>query len=74
MIRPATAPVAVLIEPMRASDPEAIALRGNHVVFRPGETNRCPGCSGTHWQVGRVTAECFLCGTALAIVDGGTEQ
>lgn len=39
--------------------------RGYHVVYRPGETNRCPGCCGSNWWIGRVMAECAFCGTAL---------
>lgn len=43
--------------------------RGNHVVYRDGETNRCPGCGRSHWIVGRVLAECAFCGTALELQD-----
>jgi ribosomal protein S27E len=28
---------------------------------------RCPGCFGTHFHVGRVTAECAGCGAPLII-------
>lgn len=38
--------------------------RGYHVPYRPGETV-CPGCTGRAWIVGRVSAECAGCGTAL---------
>ncbi len=35
--------------------------------YHPGEINRCPGCGGTHWLVGRITAECAepRCSTPL---------
>ena len=45
------------------------ARRGYHVAYREGETNRCPGCGRSHWHVGRLSAECALCGTALPLTD-----
>ncbi len=41
--------------------------RGYHVMFRSGTQNVCPGCGGSSWHVGRVTAECGHCLTALPI-------
>lgn len=41
--------------------------RGYHAAYRPDEANRCPGCGRSHWIVGRVTAECAFCATALPI-------
>lgn len=43
--------------------------RGYHVVYRDNEVNRCPGCGRSHWYVGRLSAECCFCGTALARTD-----
>ncbi len=43
--------------------------RGHHVVYRANESNRCPGCGRSHWYVGRVTAECGFCGTAIAMAE-----
>ena len=43
------------------------ATRGYHVVYREHEVNHCPGCSRTHWYVGRTMAECAFCGTALPL-------
>jgi hypothetical protein len=51
----------------RAPEP---ARRGYHVVYRAGESNRCPGCGRSHWHVGRLSAECGFCGTALPLIDG----
>jgi hypothetical protein len=51
-----------------AHDP---ARRGFLPVFHPGELNRCPGCGRSHWYVGRVSAECGFCGTAIALADTG---
>ena len=50
------------------------ARRGNHAVYREGETNHCPGCGRTHWHIGRTTAECAFCATALALVDGCNQR
>jgi hypothetical protein len=47
-------------------DPSA---RGHHVVYRANESNRCPGCGRAQWFVGRVTAECGFCGTAIALAE-----
>jgi hypothetical protein len=46
------------------------ARRGYHVAYRAGEVNRCPGCSRSHWHVGRLSAECAFCGTALPLTEG----
>lgn len=51
----------------RALSLTAPEKRGYGLLYRPGEVNRCPGCSRTHWYVGRVSAECGFCGTALAL-------
>lgn len=50
----------------RAHDP---AFRGYHVFYRRGEVNHCPGCGRTHWYIGRISAECAFCGTALPLVE-----
>ena len=47
------------------------AVRGFHAVYHPGEVNRCPGCGRTHWYVGRLSAECGFCGTAVPLADTG---
>ncbi len=46
------------------------ALTGYRVAYRPHETNHCPGCGNSHWMIGRMTAECAFCGTALPLVAG----
>lgn len=40
---------------------------GYVLVYRAGYFNCCPGCGGSHWHVGRHTAECAYCATALPI-------
>src|SRR5579872_2892961 len=53
------------IEPRReAFNPQ---VRGYHAVYREGEVNHCPGCGRTHWIIGRVSAECAFCATALPL-------
>jgi len=49
-----------------APDP---AKRGHHVVYRLQETNRCPGCGHAQWHVGRLTAECAFCSTAIVLAE-----
>jgi uncharacterized protein (DUF983 family) len=49
--------------------PPALAERGYRVVYHEDETNRCPGCGRTSWYIGRSTAECSFCGTALPLAD-----
>jgi hypothetical protein len=29
--------------------------------------NHCPGCGKTHWHIGRTTAECAFCETAMSL-------
>jgi hypothetical protein len=46
-----------------------LATRGYQVLFRPNEANHCPGCGRAQWYVGRITAECVFCQTALPLAD-----
>jgi hypothetical protein len=48
------------------------AARGYSVAYRPGQVNFCPGCGRTHWYVGRVSAECGFCATALPLIEATT--
>lgn len=47
--------------PKLAVDPSRM---GYHVVYRGPETH-CPGCGRRHWFIGRRSAECCFCGTAI---------
>ncbi|HEX2764378.1 MAG TPA: hypothetical protein VHM92_11140 [Allosphingosinicella sp.] len=47
------------------------ALRGFQPIYRLGEVNHCPACGRTHWYVGRVSAECAFCSTAIALAETG---
>lgn len=52
--------------------PHDPSLRGYHVVYREQEVNHCPGCGRTHWYVGRFSAECGFCGTALPLAEAAS--
>ena len=52
-----------------AHDP---AARGYNILYRQDQVNHCPSCSRTHWYVGRVSAECAFCATALPLVEAVT--
>ena len=41
--------------------------RGYCIVYRENAVNRCPGCGRTQWYIGRVSAECGFCATALPL-------
>ena len=43
------------------------SARGYHAVYHDDEINHCPGCGRTHWLIGRMSAECAFCGTALPL-------
>lgn len=36
-------------------------------LYYPDQVNHCPGCSGTSWYLGRFSAECAKCHTALPL-------
>jgi len=46
-----------------------LAKRGHHIVYRANESNHCPGCGRSHWYIGRVSAECGFCGTAVPLAE-----
>ena len=45
--------------------------RMNEMGFRPfyhsNSVNHCPGCGQAQWYIGRISAECAFCGTALPL-------
>lgn len=43
--------------------------RGYHAVYREHDVNHCPGCGRTQWLIGRVSAECAFCATALPLAE-----
>jgi len=60
------ASVSTLSEMGMSHDP---AMRGYHVVYREHEVNHCPGCGRTQWLIGRMSAECAFCTTALPLAE-----
>lgn len=38
-------------------------------VYHDGKVNHCPGCGRTHWLIGRISAECAFCATALPLAE-----
>lgn len=46
---------------------QPVQARGFMISYRPGEQNRCPGCGRSNWLVGRVSAQCGFCSTALPL-------
>jgi hypothetical protein len=59
---------AILEAPRCTHAPEK---RGYHAVYRRDSVNHCPGCGGSHWLVGRVSAQCAFCGTAIMLAEAG---
>jgi hypothetical protein len=47
----------------------SLAQRGHHIVYRTNENNHCPGCGRSHWYIGRISAECGFCGTAVPLAE-----
>jgi hypothetical protein len=41
--------------------------RGFMPLYHEDTVNHCPGCGKTHWHIGRATAECAFCETALPL-------
>lgn len=37
------------------------------LTYRENEVNVCPGCSKSHWHIGRVSVECHFCGVVLPL-------
>jgi hypothetical protein len=52
--------------------PHDPATRGYCVVYRENQVNHCPGCGRTHWYVGRFSAECGFCATALPLAEAAS--
>lgn len=51
--------------------PIKLGRSGYRPSYRVDDVNRCPGCGGSQWFVGRMTAECAFCGSALPIAEAG---
>jgi hypothetical protein len=51
-----------------------LAQRGHHIVYRANTSNHCPGCGRSQWYVGRVSAECGFCGTAVPLAETSASE
>lgn len=49
------------------SQKAAVQQRGYRPMYHSDIVNRCPGCGKSHWYVGRFSAECAYCETALPL-------
>ena len=43
------------------------ATAGHALLYRNGVVNHCPACDCTNWLVGRTSAQCARCETALPL-------
>jgi hypothetical protein len=59
----------LLFERAAPSFAAGLARRGHHIVYRAHESNHCPGCGRSNWYIGRVSAECGFCGTAIPLAE-----
>lgn len=59
----------IFADPRPAREPFDPNGRSLPLTYRFGEVNHCPACSRSHWHVGRQTAECAFCATALPLRD-----
>lgn len=59
----------LLFERAAPSFAASLAKRGHHIVYRANESNHCPGCGRSHWYIGRISAECGFCGTAVPLAE-----
>src|ERR1044072_8146636 len=48
--------------------------RGHHIVYRANADNHCPGCGRSQWYIGRVSAECGFCGTAVPLAEARHDE
>lgn len=51
-----------------------LAQRGHHIVYRANAENHCPGCGRSNWLIGRISAECGFCGTAVPLAEARTDE
>jgi hypothetical protein len=52
----------------------SLARRGHHIVYRTNADNHCPGCGRSQWYIGRISAECGFCGTAVPLAEARHDE
>ena len=62
-------PDVLVYERATPSFAATLANRGHHIVYRANESNHCPGCGRSQWYIGRISAECGFCGTAVPLAE-----
>lgn len=63
----------LLYERATPSFAATLANRGHHIVYRANAANHCPGCGRSHWYIGRISAECGFCGTAIPLAEARSD-
>jgi len=63
-----------LFERATSSFAASLARRGHHIVYRTNADNHCPGCGRSHWYIGRISAECGFCGTAVPLAEARHDE
>jgi hypothetical protein len=64
----------LVFERAAASFAAGLAQRGHHIVYRTNESNHCPGCGRSQWYIGRISAECGFCGTAVPLAETARQE
>jgi hypothetical protein len=67
-------PDVLVYERATPSFAAGLAKRGHHIVYRVNESNHCPGCGRSQWYIGRMSAECGFCGTAVPLAETGVQE
>jgi hypothetical protein len=67
-------PEVLVYERAAPSFAAGLAKRGHHIVYRASEPNHCPGCGRSQWYVGRISAECSFCGTAVPLAEASRHE
>jgi hypothetical protein len=67
-------PDVLLYERATASFAASLAQRGHHIVYRTNAENHCPGCGRSQWYIGRISAECGFCGTAVPLAEARHDE
>lgn len=62
-------PDVLVYERTTPSFAASLAHRGHHIVYRVNAENHCPGCGRSQWYIGRISAECGFCGTAVPLAE-----
>ena len=64
----------VVYERAAPSFAAGLAHRGHHIVYRANVQNHCPGCGRSQWFIGRISAECGFCGTAVPLAEAKLDE